>query len=38
MAALQFVIQLNDCEGSQNVVSLKKELDELNKELESLIS
>ena len=37
MAALQFVIQLNDCEGTQNVVSLKQELNELNNELESLI-
>jgi cell division protein ZapA len=37
MAALQFVIKLQDCEETQNVVSLKEELNELNNELESLL-
>ena len=37
MAALQFVIKLQDCEETENVVSLKEELNELNDELESLL-
>jgi cell division protein ZapA len=37
MAALQFVIKLQDCEETENVVSLKEELNELNNELESLL-
>ncbi|MBN1132994.1 MAG: cell division protein ZapA [Bacteroidales bacterium] len=37
MAALQFVIRLLDCEETQNVVSLKQELNELNNELENLL-
>jgi len=37
MAALQFVINLQDCEKTQNVVSLKQELAGLNNELENLL-
>ena len=37
MAALQFVIKLQDCEETENVVSSKEELNELNDELESLL-
>mgnify|MGYP000175261611 CR=1 FL=1 len=37
MAALQFVINLHDCEETQNVVSLKQELAGLNNELENLL-
>jgi len=37
MAALQFVINLLDCEQQQNVVSLEKELVDLNSELEELL-
>ena len=38
MAALQFVINLMDCEQQQNVVSLKKELVDLNTELDQLLN
>ena len=38
MAALQFVIKLHDCEETENVVSLKEELNELSNELENLLS
>jgi cell division protein ZapA len=37
MAALQFVINLLDCEQQQNVVSLEKELDDLSGELDELL-
>jgi cell division protein ZapA len=37
MAALQFVINLLDCEQQQNVVSLEKELGVLTSELDELL-
>ena len=37
MAALQFVIQLLDCESKQNLVSLEEDLKALNEELDSLL-
>ncbi|MEN8201442.1 MAG: cell division protein ZapA [Bacteroidota bacterium] len=37
MAALQFVINLLDCEQQQNVVSLEKELEVLSSELDELL-
>ncbi len=37
MAALQFVIQLLDCESKQNLVTLEEDLKALNEELESLL-
>jgi len=37
MAALQFVINLLDCEQQQNVVSLEKELGVLSSELDALL-
>ena len=37
MAALQFVINLLDCEQQQNVVSLEKELIDLSGELDDLL-
>lgn len=37
MAALQFVINLLDCEQQQNVVSLGEELVELSSELDQLL-
>jgi cell division protein ZapA len=37
MAALQFVIQLLDCESKQNVVSLEEDLKALNQELDTLL-
>jgi len=37
MAALQFVINLLDCEQQQNVVSLGKELEVLSSELDELL-
>ena len=37
MAALQFVINLLDCEQEQNVVSLEKELVDLSGELDELL-
>jgi cell division protein ZapA (FtsZ GTPase activity inhibitor) len=37
MAALQFVINLLDCEQQQNVVSLEEELVELSSELDELL-
>ena len=37
MAALQFVIQLLDCESKQNLVSLEEDLKALNEELEILL-
>ena len=37
MAALQFVINLLDCEQQQNVVSLEKEVVDLNSELDELL-
>ncbi len=37
MAALQFVIQLLDCESKQNLVSLEEDLKELNEELDLLL-
>ncbi len=37
MAALQFVINLQDCEQQQNVVSLEKELGVLSSELDDLL-
>ncbi len=37
MAALQFVINLLDCEQQQNVVSLEKELEVLDNELDDLL-
>ena len=37
MAALQFVINLIDCEQQQNVVSLEEELEVLSSELDDLL-
>ena len=37
MAALQFVINLIDCEQEQNVVSLEEELGSLSSELDELL-
>jgi hypothetical protein len=37
MAALQFVINLIDCEQQQNVVSLEEELGVLSSELDDLL-
>ena len=37
MAALQFVINLIDCEQQQNVVSLEEELGSLSSELDELL-
>jgi cell division protein ZapA (FtsZ GTPase activity inhibitor) len=37
MAALQFVIQLLDCESEQNIVSLEEDLKALNEELDILL-
>jgi cell division protein ZapA (FtsZ GTPase activity inhibitor) len=37
MAALQFVINLLDCEQQQNLVSLEKELVDLSGELDELL-
>ena len=37
MAALQFVINLLDCEQEQNVVSLEKELNDLSAELDQIL-
>ena len=37
MAALQFVIQLLDCESEQNLVSLEEDLKALNEELDILL-
>ena len=37
MAALQFVINLLDCEQQQNVVSLEEELGNLSSELDDLL-
>jgi len=37
MAALQFVINLIDCEQQQNVVSLEEELGDLSSELDELL-
>ena len=37
MAALQFVIQLLDCESNQNVVYLEEDLKALNEELDALL-
>jgi cell division protein ZapA (FtsZ GTPase activity inhibitor) len=37
MAALQFVINLLDCEQQQNVVPLEKELVDLSEELDELL-
>ena len=37
MAALQFVIQLLDCESKQNLVSLEEDLKALNDELDLLL-
>ena len=37
MAALQFVINLLDCEQRQNFVSLEKELTDLDSELDQLL-
>jgi cell division protein ZapA len=37
MAALQFVINLIDCEQEQNVVSLEKELGVLSSELDEIL-
>ena len=37
MAALQFVINLLDCEQQQNVVSLEKELEVLSQGLDELL-
>ena len=37
MAALQFVINLLDCEQQQNVVSLEEELGSLSSELDELL-
>jgi cell division protein ZapA (FtsZ GTPase activity inhibitor) len=37
MAALQFVINLIDCEQQQNVVSLEEELENLSSELDELL-
>jgi cell division protein ZapA len=38
MAALQFVINLLDCQQQQNVVSLEKELEVLSSELDELLN
>ena len=38
MAALQYVINLLDCQQQQNVVSLEKELEFLNSELDELLN
>ena len=38
MAALQFVINLLDCQQQQNVVSLEKELVDLSSELDELLN
>jgi cell division protein ZapA (FtsZ GTPase activity inhibitor) len=38
MAALQFVINLLDCQQQQNVVSLEKELEVLRSELDELLN
>ncbi|MCK5137043.1 MAG: cell division protein ZapA [Bacteroidales bacterium] len=38
MAALQFVINLLDCEHQQNVVSLEEELGVLSSELDNLLN
>jgi cell division protein ZapA len=38
MAALQFVINLLDCQQQQNVVSLEKELEVLRTELDELLN
>ncbi|MEN8227185.1 MAG: cell division protein ZapA [Bacteroidota bacterium] len=38
MAALQFVINLIDCEQQQNVVSLEEELGVLSSELDDLLN
>jgi cell division protein ZapA len=38
MAALQYVINLLDCQQQQNVVSLEKELEVLNSELDELLN
>jgi hypothetical protein len=37
MAALQFVIQLLDCESKQNLVSLEEDLKALSEELDILL-
>ncbi|HKK62935.1 MAG TPA: cell division protein ZapA [Bacteroidales bacterium] len=37
MAALQFVIQLIDCDSNQNLLSLEKDLQALNEELDNLL-
>ena len=37
MAALQFVINLIDCEQEQNVVSLEEELNSLSSELDEIL-
>jgi cell division protein ZapA len=37
MAALQFVIQLLDCESKQNLLSLEEDLEALNEELDTLL-
>ena len=37
MAALQFVIQLLDCESKQNLVTLEEDLKALNEELDILL-
>ena len=37
MAALQFVIQLLDCESKQNLVSLEEDLKSLSEELDILL-
>lgn len=37
MAALQFVIQLLDCESKQNLVSLEEDLKALNEELDIIL-
>ena len=37
MAALQFVINLQDCEQQQNVVSLEEELGVLSSELDEIL-
>lgn len=37
MAALQFVIQLLDCESKENLVSLEEDLKALNEEMDILL-
>ncbi len=37
MAALQFVIQLLDCESKQNLISLEEDLKALNEELDAIL-